>query len=301
MTGKRGKVKMDAPDLALDLQNMDDLGYGPSMMILMLPDRAVLRVQGAEAFEFLQGLLSQDLALLSAARPLYAGLLSAQGKTLFAVLLFAGADGEILIDVAAAQAEALAKRLAMYKLRKAVQIVPAPELAVFVCADAIQGQTMDPRTALLGTRWIDAGLADSGIDEAGWRAHRLALGVAEAEELGSDALLWLETGADLLNGVSFTKGCYVGQENTARMHHRDRVRRRIVPMRLAGGVGDGVLRDEAGRSVGNVLGAAAGDFAVAHLRLEAAAAPILLGGTAVTVLRPDWLVAALDAALVGAA
>jgi hypothetical protein len=313
MGGARGKVKMDAPEWlpewlllwVMDLENGGVLGYEAGMMILMLRDRAVLRVRGADAFEFLQGLLSQDVALLAPERPLYAGLLSAQGKTLFAVLLFAGEDGEILIDVAAAQADALARRLAMYKLRKAVEIAAAPELAVFAAKQAVEGRAMDPRTALLGARWIAAGPGDSAADDAGWRAHRLALGVAEAAELGSDALLWLETGADLLNGVSFTKGCYVGQENTARMHHRDRVRRRIVPLRLAGAgagpVGEGVLRDEAGRSVGNVLGTEEGDVVLAHLRLEAVGAPILLGGAAVTVLRPDWLAPAIDAALEGAA
>ena len=234
--------------------------------------------------------MQPQLILLAAERQLYAGLLSAQGKTLFAVLLFAGDAGEILVDVAAAQAEALQRRLAMYRLRKAVEIVAAPELAVFASREAVAGRAMDPRTALLGARWIDAADSES-TDEAGWRAHRLALGVAEADELGADALLWLETGADLLNGVSFTKGCYVGQENTARMHHRDRVRRRIVPLQLAGGpVGDGTLRDEAGR-----------DVAVAHLRLEAVGAPILLDGMPVTVLRPDWLAPTLTAAAEGAA
>jgi hypothetical protein len=283
----------------------------------ILKDRSVLRVRGVDAAEFLQGLLSQDVTLLAPTRPLYAGLLSAQGKTLFALLLFAGEAGEILIDVAESQAAALARRLAMYKLRKAVEIVPAPELAVFVDFQAVAGRPLDPRAAALGARWI--GPAEEGIegteheaalDAQAWRAHRLALGVAEADELGSDALLWLETGADLLNGVSFTKGCFVGQENTARMHHRDRVRRRIVPLRLAAApagdfedrtLRDGTLRDGAGRSVGSVLGAAAGDIVCAHLRLEAAAAPIFLDGSEVSVLRPDWLAPSIAAATESAA
>lgn len=269
------------------------------MSVLMLDDRAVLRVRGADARAFLQGLLSQDVDLLTAERPLYAGLLSAQGKLLFAVLLFEGGDGEVLVDVAAAQAEALARRLAMYRLRKAVEIVAAPELRVFVDLDGVG--VMDPRTAALGARWVAAG--EGVVDADLWRAHRLGLGVAEAAELGSDELLWLETGAELLNGVSFTKGCYVGQENTARMHHRDKVRRRVVPVRLAGetvdgvlriAVADGVLRDGAGRVVGSVRGVPQGDVAVAHLRMEATAAPILLGGVDVTVLRPAWLAPAFE-------
>lgn len=275
------------------------------MMMIQLNDRAVLRVRGADAFDFLQGLLTQDLACLSAEQPLYAGLLSPQGKTLFAILLFAGEAGELLLDVATSQIEALARRLAMYKLRKAVEIVAAPELAVFATLGvAVAGRPLDPRTPELGARWIDIASTSSTAAQ-GWRGHRLALGVAEAEELGSDTLLWLETGADLLNGVSFTKGCYVGQENTARMHHRDRVRRRIVPVRMADTAGDDTLRDGDGRSVGTLLGAfesaPEGTVACAHLRLEAAAAPIFHGDAPIAILRPTWLAPALDAAIAGAA
>lgn len=273
------------------------------MTFPILTDRAVLSVRGPDARDFLQGLLSQDVAALAPTHPLYGGLLSPQGKTLFALLLFEGEDGAVLIDVAASQADALARRLSMYKLRKAVEIAAMPALAVFAAPEAVAGQPLDPRNAALGARWIAASAEGTPADMAAWRAHRLALGVAEADELGSDALLWLETGADLLNGVSFTKGCYVGQENTARMHHRDRVRRRIVPLRLASPepISDATLRDEAGRSVGSVLGAPQSTLALAHLRLEAAGAPILLDGRPVEVLRPGWLAPAIDAALEGVA
>lgn len=266
------------------------------MSELILNDRAVLRVRGADAESFLQGLLSQDVALLGEGRPLYAGLLSPQGKLLFAVLVFAGTGGEIWLDVARGQAELLMKRLGMYRLRKAVEIVAAPELGVFVSREVVPGRALDPRTTALGSRWIGADErgAAAGDDEGAWRAYRLALGVAEAAELGMDELLWLETGADLLNGVSFTKGCYVGQENTARMHHRDKVRRRIVPVRIAGPVGDGVLRDAEGRVVGALRGAPECDVACAHLRIEAVAAPILLGGIEIAVAQPEWLLPAFE-------
>ncbi len=265
------------------------------MTIFMLQDRAVLRVQGADAEAFLQGLLTNDVALLAASQPLYAGLLAPQGKLLFAVLLFAGDDGAMLIDVAASQAEGLLKRLAMYKLRKAVDITAAPDLAVFATIGSmVPGHTADPRNPALGSRWIAAAdamdtAASSADSQAEWHSHRVRLGIAEAAELGSDELLWLETGADLLNGVSFDKGCYVGQENTARMHHRDKVRRRIVPIEITGGCGDGSLRDEAGRAVGTLRGTPQGNLALAHLRIEATEAPILLDDAAVSVLRPDWL------------
>lgn len=258
------------------------------MTIACLHDRAVLRVAGADAHDFLQGLLTQDLALLAPDTPLYAGLLSPQGKALFDMMLFSQADA-VLIDVAADRVAALAKRLAMYRLRKAVTIDPMP-LAVFAGWDGDAGDhPADPRFAALGSRWIAP--ADGPDGSAVYAAHRQAIGVPGTAEIGQDELLWLETGADLLGGVSFTKGCYVGQENTARMHHRDKVKRRLVPISFAGDAGDGIVRDAAGRSIGSVRG-----HGFAHLRLEAAGGPLQVGNSPVTVHRPAWLAAALAAA-----
>ncbi|WP_439533115.1 CAF17-like 4Fe-4S cluster assembly/insertion protein YgfZ [Polymorphobacter sp.] len=268
-----------------------------------LPDRAVLRINGADTRPFLQGLLTQDVMQLAPGHPLYAGLLSAQGKLLFSMLLHKDAAGDVLVDVDIAQADALARRLGLYRMRKAVTIAPAPDLAVHVALEGGHDHPADPRLAALGSRWLAApGDAPDGIDA--WRAHRTALGVAEAAELGEDRLLWLETGAALLNGVSFTKGCYVGQENTARMHHRDKVRRMIVPLRIDGSpgdgkLGDGQLRDPDGRVVGSLLGAAcaANGVALAHMRLEAGVAALTVGdGTPATLLRPDWLAPVLEGA-----
>lgn len=270
------------------------------MTIVQLDDRAVIRVAGADARGFLQGLLTSDLDTLAIDHPLYAGLLSPQGKALFDMMLFAppagglddATDG-VLVDVAAARAPALAKRLAMYRLRRAVTITESP-LKVFAgWAGGEAGQTADPHFAGLGGRW----LAESGpaADSAAYDAHRLAIGVPGSADIGEDELLWLETGADLLNGVSFTKGCYVGQENTARMHHRDKVRRRLVPVTFSGEAGDGIVHDAAGRSAGS-LRSHAGTHAIAHLRLEAAAGPLSIGGAPVIVRRPAWLEPALLAA-----
>ncbi|MFZ4690152.1 MAG: YgfZ/GcvT domain-containing protein [Polymorphobacter sp.] len=266
------------------------------MTIVQLADRAVLSVAGPDARDFLQGLLTNDLALLAPDRPLYAGLLSPQGKALFDMILFDGGDS-VLVDVDSGRAPALAKRLAMYKLRKAVTIAPS-DLAVFAGWDGGEaGHTPDPRTAAMGARWLAA--PESAPDSAAvgdYDAHRLAIGVPASVDIGEDQLLWLETGADLLNGVSFTKGCYVGQENTARMHHRDKVRRRLVPVRFDGDPGDGVVRDAADRSAGTLRGHRDG-AGIAHLRLEAAAGPLTLGAAPLTVLRPDWLEPALLAAV----
>lgn len=255
------------------------------MTINILPDRAVVRVAGADARPFLQGLLTNDVALLAADRSLYAGLLSPQGKALFDMLLFADGD-DVLIDVAAVRAEALVRRLTMYRMRKAVTMAMTPLVVIAAWGADANGHTADPRLAALGFRWI----AENGpaADLAAYTAHRLALGVPDSDDIGEDTLLWLETGADLLNGVSFDKGCYVGQENTARMHHRDKVRRRLIPVAIDGTPDDDTVRDAAGRNAGS-LRSRTGTLGFAHLRVEATAGPLTIGGRAATVLRPDWL------------
>ncbi|BCA63101.1 aminomethyltransferase [Sphingomonas sp. HMP9] len=188
----------------------------------MLLDRSVIRVAGEDVRGFLQGLVTADTALLTPDAPAWAALLSPQGKVLFDFLLWA--DGtDVLIDVEAAQAEALTKRLALYRLRRAITLVP-DDLAVHWAPEGDRG-VPDPRLADLGRRW----LAAPAEPATGWLAHRLSLGVTEGVgELGAGETLWLECNARELNGVSFTKGCYVGQENTARMHHRAKVNRRLV-------------------------------------------------------------------------
>ena len=185
----------------------------------MLADRALLRLSGDDVRGFLQGLLTNDV---TGALPVWAALLTPQGKVLFDLIVWG--DGEdVLLDVERTQADALARRLSMYRLRRAITIAPDEALAVHWSPD-LHGDS-DPRLPALGRRWLGAPAGAT----TGWLAHRLALGVAEGvAELGSGETLWLEANARELHGVSFTKGCYVGQENTARMHHRDKVRRRLL-------------------------------------------------------------------------
>lgn len=185
-----------------------------------LSDRALIRIAGDDPRDFLQGLVTSDMRGLL---PIWTGLLSPQGKALFDFIVWPDGD-TLLIDCEAAAAEALARRLTIYRLRRATTIEPASG-GVHWAAEGNTG-VADPRLVELGRRWLgEAG----GEPAAGWRAHRLALGVAEGRaELGDGETLWLEANAGELNGVSFTKGCYVGQENTARMHHRAKVNRRLV-------------------------------------------------------------------------
>lgn len=199
------------------------------MTATMLADRAVIRLSGEDVRGFLQGLVTQDLATVGEGLPQWGALLSPQGKALFDFLLWAE-DEAILVDCEAGQAEALAKRLSMYRLRRAITI-ETTDLAVHWSREGEQG-VPDPRLAALGNRWI----GPAGESVSGWLEHRLSLGVIEGVgELGSGETLWLECNARELNGVSFTKGCYVGQENTARMHHRAKVNRRLIVAPLGEG------------------------------------------------------------------
>jgi folate-binding protein YgfZ len=223
-------------------------------------DRAVVRVARAEPGEdvagFLQGLITNDVG---GALPVYAGLLTPQGKTLFDFLVRPGGDGALLLDCEAAAADDLAKRLSLYRLRRKLTIAAEPELGVYWSRDGDDGLP-DPRLPGLGRRKIapvDAN--DTPADDA-WRAHRLSLGVPEGRaELGD--VLWLETNAEALGGVSFTKGCYVGQENTARMNWRQKVNRRLVVLPLDSS--DPTRRKVAYPELG---------LAVDHARVEAVAA-----------------------------
>lgn len=236
--------------------------------------RAIVRVapetDGEDAALFLQGLVTNDV---TGELPVYAALLSAQGKTLFDFIVWPGAPstgsgGSLLLDCEAEFAEELVKRLSFYRLRRKISIALDEGLGVYWQADLGDGGAPDPRLANLGQRWIAAtSEADRAVDRE-WLRHRLALGVPEGRaELGN--VLWLETNAVELNGVSFSKGCYIGQENTARMNWRQKVNRRllVVPVKQS---------DPARRRI------AYPEFALAvdHLRVEDVDRALL----------PDWLV-----------
>ena len=245
--------------MGIDRIPLDSLRAGlqiRGMTATRLFDRAVLRLSPQEAGEdvagFLQGLVTSDM---KGPLPVWAGLLTAQGKALFDFIVWRDGD-DLLVDCEAGGADALARRLSLYRLRRKIAIARDESLAVHW--SPAEGEHPDPRLAALGQRWLaPADPADQSAD-AMWRAHRLALGVPEgADELGSDKTLWLETNAGDLNGVSFTRGCYVGQENTARMNWRQKVNRRLVVVPLD-------RSDEARRRVAYPdLG-----LAVDHLRVE---------------------------------
>jgi tRNA-modifying protein YgfZ len=239
-----------------------------------LIDRTVIRLTGEEVRPFLQGLVTQDVLTLKDGEPRWSGLLTPQGKALFDFILWAEGE-DILIDCEAAQADALIRRLSLYRLRRKVGIARDEALAVHWSPDAA-ARPADPRLSELGFRWLAPADAAGPDHAAEWRAHRLSLGVMEGvAELGSDETLWLEANAEELHGVDFAKGCYVGQENTARMHYRSKVNRRLVaiPLNLADPKRQRLALPDLGLSI-------------EHRRVED------LGGLDL----PDWLAAALAAA-----
>lgn len=199
----------------------------------LLSDRAIVTItptlEDEDAVGFLQGLVTNDVSGGdSPGLPTYAGLLTPQGKTIAGFIVWR--DGKkLLLDCERTSAADLIKRLSLYRLRRKIAIELDESLAVHWQRDGNDG-VADPRLDALGNRWI-APPGSAGDATADFRAHRLALGVAEtAEEIGD--LLWLETNAAELNGVSFTKGCFIGQENTARMNWRQKVNRRLVVVPL---------------------------------------------------------------------
>lgn len=202
------------------------------MTATRLFDRAVIRLSpqedGEDVAGFLQGLVTNDVAGLL---PVYAGLLTPQGKTLFDFIVWPGAEGELLLDCEADAVEDLAKRLSLYRLRRKIAIAVDPAVGVHWQPEMGDGGAADPRLGALGQRWLSPVSDDDRAGDAAWRRHRLSLGVPEGRaELGD--ILWLETNAVELHGVSFAKGCYVGQENTARMNWRSKVNRRLMVVPL---------------------------------------------------------------------
>ncbi len=186
-----------------------------------LADRAVIRLSGEDVGGFLQGLVTSDV---TGALPVWTGLLTPQGKCLFDFLVWSNGDG-FLIDCEAEAVGDLVKRLSIYRLRRSIGIEHDAALAVHWSVDSEEG-IADPRLPELGQRWLGCAAEPAN----GWLEHRLRLGICEGRaELGD--LLWLECNAAELNGVSFTKGCFVGQENTARMNWRQKVNRRLLVVR----------------------------------------------------------------------
>lgn len=256
--------------------------------IALLPDRGVVSVTGADARTFLDNIVTNDLARLDGQVAVHAALLSPQGKILFEFLVVHAQAG-FLLDVQRGSAANLIKRLAMYKLRADVAISDVSSafavLALWGQDRCSSGETSgsvsfaDPRHPDLGLRILaearfqaDIASATNGVRVAAddYHAHRVALGVPEG---GRDYPLGdtfpHEANFDQLNGVSFTKGCYVGQEVVARMQHKSVVRKRVVRIRAEAALTSGA-DVRVGEAVIGTVGTVAGRDALAMLRLDRA-------------------------------
>ncbi len=189
-----------------------------------LSDRMVVRISGEDVRGFMQGVVTNDV---TQDLPAWAGVLTPQGKCLFDFMIWGDGD-DLLLDCEVDAVNDLIQRLSTYRLRRAIRIQQDPSIAVHWSKGGSEG-VADPRHPSLGFRWL--GPADGSA--AGWIEHRLQVGVCEGRaELGD--ILWLECNAAELNGVSFTKGCFIGQENTARMNWRQKINRRLFVI-LGGG------------------------------------------------------------------
>jgi folate-binding protein YgfZ len=261
-------------------------------MKAVLNDRAIIAVSGPEAQTFLQGLITNDVNNLTSEALLYAALLTPQGKVLFDFLL-CEREGTILLDCARVTAEALEKRLSMYRLRAKVDIASRGDLAVIASWNGgTEGQWRDPRVAGLGHRSI--GMDDTEGASDAYTAHRLDLGVPEGRDFGQDEMFALDADLDELNGVSFDKGCYVGQELTARMKHRGTARKKLLPIEAAAGglPAPGSRISANGSDLGTITSIYKNrGFALIRLdRLaEAQDAPLESEGAPVVVKKPSWL------------
>lgn len=271
--------------------------------MICLPGRGVLRVQGAEAADFLQGLITNDIAKARDDSAIFAALLSPQGKILFDFFIAASGDG-YLVDCPAAMADSLVKRLSLYKLRSRVTIENASASHAVVASmarhDAAEAVSFpDPRHAGLGYRSIlprGDGAAMQGGEPGACEKRRIELLIPEGgrDYAYGDAFPH-EACLDQLNGVDFRKGCYVGQEVVSRMEHRGTARTRIIGVRSAGAPlpESGAEITAGGRPLGS-LGSADGSLGIALVRLDRlgdavqAGETILAGGVEVTPLKPGW-------------
>jgi folate-binding protein YgfZ len=283
------------------------------MKAALLPDRGVVKLTGAEARSFLNGLVTADLDDLSPQQPRFAALLTPQGKIVadFIVVEAPESDGGgLFLDCPRALAPTLAGRLNFYKLRARIAVEDLSEmLGVLALWEGARLTTHglsypDPRLPALGLRAIlppdqaaeaAAGLVADLVAADAYEHHRIALGVPRGgvDFIYGDAFPH-ETDMDQLGGVDFDKGCYVGQEVVSRMHHRGTARTRIVGVAYADFPPEpGVPVEAGGRQVGT-MGSGAPGKGLATLRLDrvadalAAGAMLTAGGVELRPIKPDW-------------
>jgi folate-binding protein YgfZ len=266
------------------------------MKIALLPDRAVLEISGEDRVAFLQGLISNDVTKALANQALWAALLTPQGKWLADFFVIATGD-LLLLDVEAAQLAMLIQRLSRFRLRAKVALRDA---SADWRVHAAWGEgappeglaARDPRLPEAGWRVLAPATLPTNASAEDYAAHRLALGLPDgSKDMEAKKSVLLEGGFDELNGISWTKGCYMGQELTARTRYRGLLKRRLVPVAIEGPA------PERGTPILTPEGAEAGEMRSSHgaqglalLRLEWLEKGVLAaGGARLTPQPPPWM------------
>lgn len=221
--------------------------------------RQIIRLTGEDRVEFLQGLVTNDVRRA----PCWAAILTPQGKYLADFLILPAADA-VLIDVDARLADDLLRRLSMYKLRSKVDLEPVDMPVARGTGAAPENAIHDPRHPALGWRLY----GEAGDDGSDWDAIRVTHLIPETlSELIPNETYILESGFERLNGVDFRKGCYVGQEVTARMKHKTELRKGLTRLAITGAAPMGTTITHEGREIGTLFTQADG-FALAHVRFD---------------------------------
>ncbi len=292
--------------------------------IAALTQRAVLAVSGEDRVAFLQGLVSNDVTEAKAGQAVWAALLTPQGKWLADFFILSDGD-RLLLDCEQALLPMIQQRLSRYRLRSRVALadsglrvyaawdtppagagitapegagittpggeeIPASEGLETAPPESVKIAAPDPRLPAAGWRILSATELPANADETGWDRHRLSLGLPDgSRDMETEKSILLEGGFDELHGVSWTKGCYMGQELTARTKYRGLLKRRLVPVRIAGAApapGTPILLD--GRDVGTMR-SACGERGMALLRLEAMGHVLSGDGATITPVVPLWM------------
>ena len=291
----------------------------PKASFALLQDRGILAVSGADRRTFLQGLVSNDVERIGPEQALYAALLTAQGKYLhdFMMIEFGGA---LWLEAETGRLSELKRRLSIYRLRAKTMLDERPELAVAAafgegaCAAMNLSEEpgaarpfasgvafVDPRFAALGVRCIlprtdiRQALEGTGLEEAGFAAYdrlRLELGIPDGgRDLVPEKSILLEAGFDELNGVDWQKGCYIGQELTARTKYRGLIRKRLMPVKIDGPAPTpGTIVTADGRDVGEMRSSRDG-LGLALLRIEPVVEGKRLkaGNATLLATKPGWM------------
>ncbi len=265
--------------------------------LAFLPARGVIEISGDDRIGFLQGLVSNDVALAGPGRAVWAALLTPQGKWLADFFIFATPD-RLLLDVERGQVAGVVQHLGRFRLRAKVALRDLSDALLVHAAWGIvppekpEGgeRAPDPRLPQAGWRLLAPERLAATATAEDWNAHRLALGLPDGSaDLEAEKSVLLEAGFDELNGVSWSKGCYMGQELTARTKYRGLIKRRLVPVTLDGKApppGTPVLRD--GAEVGT-LRSTLGAAGLATLRLDALAGPLACGSATLRAALPGWM------------